>query len=45
MAVVGGVGTKLLVGGAENVVSLQPVSVSGIEGVGAAVGVERFVLN
>lgn len=38
-------GVKVLVGGFDNSITLQPASVSGSEGVGAAIGLEEFVLT
>jgi Protein of unknown function (DUF992) len=40
-----GVGAKLLVGGSKDAFSLQPLSVSGIKGGGASVGLESFELK
>ncbi|MEM7176774.1 MAG: DUF992 domain-containing protein [Pseudomonadota bacterium] len=40
-----GVGAKVLVGGGENSFTLQPVSVAGVTGGGASLGVEQFVLT
>ena len=40
-----GVGAKVLVGGGDNSFTLQPVSVTGVEGIGASLGVERFELR
>ncbi len=40
-----GVGAKVLVGGVENSFTLQPVSVAGITGGGASLGVESFELS
>ncbi|MEM8790856.1 MAG: DUF992 domain-containing protein [Pseudomonadota bacterium] len=40
-----GMGAKILVGGSENSISLQPVSVSGIVGAGASLGVQSFELK
>lgn len=40
-----GMGAKVLVGGGENSFTLQPISVSGIVGAGAQLGIESFVLN
>lgn len=40
-----GVGAKVLVGGGDESFTLQPVSVSGVEGLGASLGVERFDLR
>jgi len=42
---IGGVGAKVLVGGSGNTISLQPVSISGITGVGANVGIQSFELK
>ncbi len=39
-----GVGAKVLVGGG-NSISLQPVSVTGVEGIGASLGIETFELE
>jgi hypothetical protein len=41
---VGG-GAAVLVGGGDNSFSLQPVSVSGVEGVGASIGLESFEIR
>ncbi|MEM6354100.1 MAG: DUF992 domain-containing protein [Pseudomonadota bacterium] len=41
---VGG-GGKLMVGGSDNHFSLQPTSVSAVQGVGVAVGIHRFSLD
>ncbi|MGF1475418.1 MAG: DUF992 domain-containing protein [Geminicoccaceae bacterium] len=41
---VGG-GAKVLVGGGENHIALQPVGVTGVKGVGVSVGIQRFSLN
>jgi hypothetical protein len=40
-----GAGANVLVGGGENSFTLQPVSVSGVEGVGASIGIEKFELS
>lgn len=40
-----GGGAQVLVGGGENSFSLQPVSVSGVDGVGASLGLESFTLK
>lgn len=40
-----GVGAKILVGGGENSFTLQPVSVAGMTGGGASLGIERFELT
>ena len=40
-----GVGGKVLVGGGAESFSLQPISVSGVEGLGASVGIEKFELQ
>lgn len=40
-----GIGAKVLVGGGENSFSLQPVSVAGVTGGGASVGIEKFELK
>jgi len=40
-----GVGAKVLVGGSKDSFSLQPVSVAGVEGAGASVGIEEFKLK
>jgi hypothetical protein len=40
-----GFGAKVLVGGGENSFTLQPVSVTGVEGVGASLGVDSFELK
>ncbi|MBK0400891.1 DUF992 domain-containing protein [Limibaculum sp. M0105] len=45
VALGGGVGAKVLVGGGENSFSLQPVSVAGIVGAGASVGLQEFELK
>ncbi|GMG85182.1 DUF992 domain-containing protein [Paralimibaculum aggregatum] len=45
VALGGGVGAKVLVGGGENAFSLQPVSVAGIVGAGASVGLQEFELK
>lgn len=45
VAVVKGAGGKILVGGGENSFSLQPLSVTGIDGSGVAVGIESFTLT
>ncbi len=45
VAVVAGGGVRGLVGGASNSISLQPVSLSGNTGVGAAIGLERLKLE
>ena len=44
-AIVAGGGVRGLVGGAGNKISLQPVSLSGSEGFGAAIGLERLKLQ
>ncbi len=41
---VGG-GAKVLVGGGDNSFTLQPVSVTGVEGAGASIGLETFELK
>ena len=41
---VGG-GAAVLVGGGDNSFSLQPISVSGVEGVGASIGLEAFEIR
>ena len=40
-----GIGAKVLVGGSEDSFSLQPVSVAGVGGAGASVGIEQFKLE
>lgn len=40
-----GVGAKVLIGGGDNSFSLQPVSVAGVTGGGASVGIEKFELQ
>ncbi len=40
-----GVGANILVGGGENSFSLQPVSVAGLTGAGASLGIETFTLS
>lgn len=40
-----GVGAKVLVGGGENSFTLQPVSVAGVIGGGASLGVQKFTLQ
>jgi hypothetical protein len=40
-----GAGAHVLVGGGDNSFTLQPVSVSGVEGVGASIGIESFELD
>ena len=40
-----GVGAKVLVGGGANSFTLQPISVAGVVGAGAAVGIQRFKLE
>ena len=40
-----GIGAKALVGGGADAFTLQPVSVSGVEGVGASIGIEKFELQ
>jgi hypothetical protein len=40
-----GAGAKVLVGGSKDSFSLQPVSVAGVEGAGASVGIEEFNLK
>ncbi|MEX2520424.1 MAG: DUF992 domain-containing protein [Paracoccaceae bacterium] len=40
-----GAGVKVLVGGLDESITLQPASVSGSEGIGAAIGLEEFVLT
>lgn len=44
-AVIGGVGLRVLVGGGDNQVTLQPVSIAGVVGAGASLGIERFTLS
>jgi len=38
-------GAKVLVGGGDDSFSLQPVSVAGVEGGGASIGIEKFTLG
>ena len=45
VALGGGMGAKILVGGGGNSFTLQPLSVAGVVGGGASVGVERFELK
>ena len=45
VAIGGGLGAKVLVGGLDNSFTLQPVSVAGVAGGGASVGIESFVLK
>lgn len=45
VSLVGGVGAKVLVGGFEDSFTLQPISVSGIVGGGASVGIQKFELR
>ncbi len=40
-----GVGAKVLVGGGANSFTLQPISVAGVVGAGAAVGIQKFKLE
>jgi hypothetical protein len=40
-----GAGAKVLVGGGANSFTLQPISVAGVKGAGAAVGIQRFRLE
>ncbi|MEM8664939.1 MAG: DUF992 domain-containing protein [Pseudomonadota bacterium] len=40
-----GAGGKVLVGGSQNSISLQPISVEGSTGAGADLGIERFKLE
>ena len=40
-----GAGAKVLVGGGSNSFTLQPLSIAGVIGVGASVGIERFKLD
>jgi hypothetical protein len=40
-----GMGAKVLVGGFENSITLQPVSIAGSTGAGAAAGIETFELK
>jgi Protein of unknown function (DUF992) len=40
-----GAGAGVLVGGGEGSFTLQPITVSGIEGVGASVGIQQFELK
>lgn len=41
----GGVGLNALVGGSDQQIGLQPISIEGSVGVGASVGIERFTLR
>jgi len=45
VAIGAGVGAQVLAGGGEQSFSLQPVSVSGVEGIGASLGIESFQLS
>lgn len=45
IAVVGGVGARVLLGTGEDEISLTPVSISGVEGGGVSLGVTRFSLS
>ena len=45
VAIGAGMGAKVLVGGEADKISLQPVSIAGVEGVGASIGIERFELE
>jgi len=45
VAVGAGVGAKILVGGLEDSIALQPVSLAGNTGVGASAGIESFELK
>lgn len=45
VSLAGGVGAKVLVGGFEDSFTLQPISVSGIVGGGASVGIQKFELR
>lgn len=45
VSLVAGVGLNVLVGGSGNVFSLQPVSVAGVVGAGASLGISRLVLE
>lgn len=45
IAVVKGGGAAVLVGGGDNSFSLQPISVSGVDGVGASIGLEAFEIR
>ncbi len=45
IAIGAGVGAKILVGGGANSFSLQPISVAGMTGGGAALGIESFELT
>ena len=40
-----GAGAKVLIGGGSNSFTLQPISVGGVKGAGAAVGIQRFKLE
>ena len=40
-----GAGANVLIGGGENGFMLQPVSVEGIEGIGASIGIQSFELK
>ena len=44
-AVLGGAGLRVLIGGSDEQIALQPFSTSGHEGFGAAVGIESFKLS
>lgn len=41
----GGIGVNALVGGSDRQIGLQPISVEGLVGVGASVGIESFTLR
>ncbi len=43
-SVVGGVGTKILLGGSKQSISLQPISIAGSAGLGASAGIEGLRL-
>lgn len=45
VAIGAGAGAKVLVGGGADTFSLQPISVAGVEGIGASVGIEKFELQ
>ncbi|MEM7545947.1 MAG: DUF992 domain-containing protein [Pseudomonadota bacterium] len=40
-----GIGARVLVGGFEDSISLQPAAISGQEGIGVAAGIEQFTLS
>ncbi len=44
-AVIGGIGLRVLVGGGDTQITLQPVSIAGVIGAGASLGIERFTLS